>query len=255
MGCNGAQSRNTAEAAAFLAIGTAVQPVTMQDHRRGEAVTEYTLAVQSTCGRHHTAILRRDFAGGHLRGILAAQPLHPWLHALRTLHIRHCALDMLRGHAWHLVQDAAPGAWLLERGTGPAVPIGPVTTTGDFDRWVSLMACGCAPLRITGSDGQRLFTVSRVALPTLPGAPGADSAPWMQSLESGTLFTAPQVQWPFAISLHALHCQRELLRSRHSNQFITVRHRTLTTRGAAISTTAPGRTFDRVRRQLGVRVK
>lgn len=254
-------TRNTFEAAALASLDIPVKPVTMQDHKSGNTVTDWNLArdnQQIVEGQtdlppresrlFFTGVLRRDFNNGKLTGDLATQPLHPYLIAMRAMHNRARLLDAQKGVAMALKEEAL-GSYILERGTSrTALP--PFIDTPDQDLAIALITCGCQLVSITHNGNQHVYRLTRYSL-----APVArlDGGLIMHDLRTNRLF--PARRWePFAIAYHALHCLRELRKHQHSTTYITVRHKTYNTKGAAFTANASSEMQQRVQQRLGIKL-
>lgn len=262
-------TRNSYEACALTQLDIMIQPVSMRDAKSGSEYTDWNLAAASTVDpeRHGrpfaTGILRRDFNGGKLKGELAATPLHPFLIGVRILHNRARLLEAQRGTAMRQIEEA-PGQWLLEPGGGQqrTAFLPPFLTTQDQDLTLALITCGHQLVKIDGSPGAHVYTLTRYSSapslpvspsPSLPVLPRTDASVLMHDLRSGALW--PARRWePFAISIHTLHCLREMRRHQHSGRWITVSHRTMTVRGAAFPESASGDLLQNVQRKLGVKI-
>lgn len=253
-------TRNTFEAAALASLDIPVKAVTMIDRKTGDQHTDWNLATSNQTGEAPpdrlfiTGHLRRDFNDGKLQGELAAQPLHPYLIALRAMHNRARLLDAQHGKPMRQKEEA-PGSFILEPGTSAAAVVPPFLDTPDMDLAVALIGIGCALAGITHNGNAHVYRLARYAtLPqTMPGTAALDAAVIMQDLRSNALF--PARRWePFAIAIHALHCLRELRKRQHSDRFMTVRHRTYFLKGAAFKENAPDHILSHVQRTLGIRL-
>lgn len=255
-------TRNTYEAAALASIDIPLKPVSMRDLKTGAEYTDWNLAPNNqsvldddpvrTPRLFITGDLRRDFNNGKPIGELAAQPLHPYLIALRAMHNRNALLAAQKGVAMCMKEEAL-GSYILERGT-QRTPLPPVITTVDLDLAVALIGIGCAIASITFNGVDHAYTLARYSIaPALEGTSRLDGGLLMHDLRANLIF--PARRWePFAIAIHALHCLRELRRQQHSDRYITVRHKTYTARGAAFKENAPGHTLAAVQHRLGIKI-
>lgn len=248
-------TRNTYEAAALAALDIPLKPVTMRDFKTGTEYTDWNLAPNNQAvvtgeparspRLYLTGPLRRDFNGGKLQGELAAQPLHPYLLALRALHNRQRLLEAQKGRAMAL-KEAAPGSYILEPGSATP-PLPPTLDTADLDLAVALISIGCDLVSITHNGNGHVYRLTRYSATKL------DAGTLMHDLRANLLF--PARRWePFALAIHTLHCLRELRKHQHSDQYITVRHRTYLVRGAAFKANAPSHIQSAVQQRLGIKL-
>lgn len=261
-------TRNTYEAAALASLDIPLKPVTMRDLKSGSEYTDWNLAgsnqsvvegqadiLAREARLFITGHLRRDFNGGKLIGDLAAQPLHPYLIALRAMHNRHALLDAQKGIAM-CSKEEAPGSFILERGPQrPTLP--PYIDTPDFDLAVALITVGCALASITHNGTQHVYRLTRYsqAHPVASSQQPArlDGGLLMHDLRANKIF--PARRWePFAIAIHALHCLRELRKHQHASRYITVRHKTYQVRGAAFKESAASDVQAAVQKKLGIKI-
>lgn len=249
-------TRNTYEAAALASLGIGVQPVTMHKHdSTSHDITEWNLQPRSADGLHITGQLRSAHNGGKLQGLFLAEPLHPYLIALRAMHNRSALLDAQTGRSYRST-ETAPGSWILEKGTAPASDLaGAYIETTDQDRAIALLGVGCGLISITGPEGAKRYRLTRVELPStlFPGRARADNGSWYALHSMQGVFPA-HAESHFGRQLHALHALRELRKHQHTTRFIIVSHKTPRHRGAAFNDQAQGTVIDTVRRTLGTKL-
>lgn len=258
-----ATTRNTYEAAALAALDIPVRPVTMRDFKSGTEYTDWNLAPNNqsvvdgeivperNARLFVTADLRRDYNNGQIIGALATQPLHPYLIAVRAMHNRARLIEAQRGKAMHLQQEA-PGSWILQPGAGSVRSGIAYIDTPDQDLTLALIGIGCELLSSTHNGTAHVYRVARYAHP-VGDAPAIDGGTLMQALRANELF--PARRWePFAISIHALHCLRELRKHQHSTRFITIKHKTYQVKGAAFRESATSAVQAAVQNKLGIKL-
>jgi len=249
-------TRNPYEAAALNALQIGAKPTTM---RRNESaakdITEWTLQPVSTDGFYNTSELRKAFNDGKPQGILATQPLHPYLISLRAMANRHHLLDAQKGRSMRSVEEA-PGSWILEPGHYTAAETsGLFIETVDQDRALALIGNGSALISITGPKDNHTYRLTRLALPSrlLPDQPRADNGIWYLRHAEQKLFPEHAASH-FGQQIHALHCLRVLRRSQYADRFIIVSHKTPFFKGGAIHEKADSTTKAAAQRNLGVSI-
>lgn len=258
-------TRNTYEAAALASLDIPLKPVSICDLKSGTEYTDWNLAGNNqavvegnadTPERNArlfiTGILRRDFNGGKPIGELAAQPLHPYLIALRAMHNRAALIAAQKGVAMAMKEEAL-GSFILERGS-QRTPLPPFITTIDLDLAVALITVGCALVSITHNGVCHVFSLSRYSITSVvQEVPRLDGGMLMHDLRANQIF--PARRWePFSIAIHALHCLRELRRQQHCDRYITVRHKTYQVRGAAFKESSSSAVQAAVQTKLGIKL-
>ena len=255
-------TRNTYEAAALAALDIPLKAVPMTDRKTGNQYTDWNLARTSTVdpernGRPFiTGVLRRDFNGGTLIGELAAQLLHPYLIALRTLINRTRLIESHKGVSFRLIEEA-PGSYLLESSKEAIVtrPNEATFKSADQDLILALIGIGHDLLDVADNGAGHTYTVARYARPLtrLPAGLRTDCEPLILALRNNAIF--PARRWePFGIAIHTLHCLREMRKHQQSTCWITVSHKTYRDKGAAFRADAPGHTLSQVQQRLGIKL-
>ena len=249
-------SYNPYEAAALNALGIGARPTTMRKNEStAKDTTQWSLMEASADGRYHTSALRKDFNAGTPQGILAIETLHPYLIALRAMTNRHRLDDAQKGRPMRSVEEA-PCSWVLEPGYHtPAELSGLFIETQDHDRALALIGAGSALISISGSEGNRTYRLTRLALPSklLPDQPRADNGIWYLRHANGTLFPEHAASH-FGQQIHALHCYRVLRRTQFADRYIIVAHKTPFFKGGAIHEKADTTTLLNAQKNLGVKI-
>lgn len=200
-------------AAALATCGVKVIPITALDEPSGRRTTEFHLRdkghlpapvlppddpqrIRERFNLHRgpaepwdmdAGILRRHLEDGTLE---AADPEHPALDALYTLHARECLLTFMNRGTRHglLCHPRAPRARYQE---GPSrfteAPALPTFTTEDLAMAAALSRIGCPVLRIEGVRPHRRFVLPRFGHVLTGRVAAEDAQQIMQHLLSGEL--------------------------------------------------------------------